>query len=154
MARTDYVGKAGELAAMSEFLLLEYNVAIPQVDTGDDVWVILDKRGTVWGVQVKTATGERRRYGYSGQFLVPLKQLQKRGDPPRIFVLALRAAFGQWDFLVIPQRVLRREQQSHGIGSLTPDGVQFYVAFQEEEAICSGRSWQRYRNNFHLESYR
>ncbi len=52
MARTDYVGKAGELAAMSEFLLLEYNVAIPQVDTGDDVWVILDKRGTVWGVQV------------------------------------------------------------------------------------------------------
>ena len=40
MARENYVGRAGQLAVMSEFLLRGYNVAIPEVDEGDDVLVV------------------------------------------------------------------------------------------------------------------
>jgi hypothetical protein len=39
MARENYVGRAGQLAVMAEFLLRGYNVAIPEVDEGDDIFV-------------------------------------------------------------------------------------------------------------------
>lgn len=34
-----YVGRAGQMAVMSEFLVRGYNVAIPEVDVGDDIFV-------------------------------------------------------------------------------------------------------------------
>lgn len=42
---------------MSEFLWRGYNVAIPEVDRGDDIFVVHDDDGTLHRVQVKTATG-------------------------------------------------------------------------------------------------
>ena len=48
-----YLGMAAHYAAMSEFLIRGYNVAIPAVDVGDDVLVIDDGQGTVSRVQVK-----------------------------------------------------------------------------------------------------
>ena len=39
MARSAYVGKAGQLAVMAEYLMRGYNVAMPEVDEGDDVFV-------------------------------------------------------------------------------------------------------------------
>ena len=38
MAGTSHIGKAGHLAAMAEFLLRGYNVAMPEVDVGDDIF--------------------------------------------------------------------------------------------------------------------
>lgn len=35
-----YVGRAGQMAAMAEFLLRGYNVAVPEVDVGDDIFVV------------------------------------------------------------------------------------------------------------------
>ena len=35
MEKKSHLGKAGQLAAMAEFLLRGYNVAIPEVDVGD-----------------------------------------------------------------------------------------------------------------------
>jgi hypothetical protein len=32
-----YIGKSGQLAAMSEFLWRGWNVAMPEVDEGDDI---------------------------------------------------------------------------------------------------------------------
>lgn len=40
-----YVGRAGQLAVMAELLLRGYNVAIPEVDVGDDVFVVRDRDG-------------------------------------------------------------------------------------------------------------
>jgi hypothetical protein len=40
-----YIGKAGHLAVMSEFLMLGWNVAIPEVDTGEDIFVVQDDDG-------------------------------------------------------------------------------------------------------------
>ena len=40
-----YLGKAGQLAAMSYFLMRGWNVATPEVDVGDDLFVVEDKKG-------------------------------------------------------------------------------------------------------------
>ncbi|MFN9688681.1 MAG: hypothetical protein ACK57X_07415 [Bacteroidota bacterium] len=41
---------------MSEFLTRGWNVAIPEVDVGDDIFVVQDDNGTLRRVQVKTST--------------------------------------------------------------------------------------------------
>src|SRR5690349_2763581 len=94
------VGRAGQLAVMSELLLRGYNVAIPEIDVGEDVWVVQDSRAHVWPVQVKTGTGKRKGYGYSGGFAIPLRQLRTPRFPLLIYVLALRAGVGRWEFVV------------------------------------------------------
>ena len=67
-----YLGKAGHLTVMSEFLTRGWNVAIPEVDVGDDIFVVQDDNGTLRRVQVKTSTSTQRQNGFSGQFNVPL----------------------------------------------------------------------------------
>ena len=71
-----YLGKAGHLVVMSEFLMLGWNVAIPEVDIGDDIFVVQDDNGTLRRVQVKTSNHTPRKSGYSGQFSVSIKNLQ------------------------------------------------------------------------------
>src|SRR4029453_5503917 len=103
-----YVGKGGQLAGMAEFLLRRYNVAMPEVDVGDDIFVVHDREGTMWRIQVKTAIGKRREYGYSGQFAVRREQLNTPKKPELVYVFALRRE-AQWDFAVIPRETLAKE---------------------------------------------
>lgn len=49
MVNRNYTGKSGQLAVMAEFLIRGYNVAMPEVDEGDDVFVVHhdgDQRGS------------------------------------------------------------------------------------------------------------
>lgn len=50
-----YIGMAGHLAVMSRFLARGYNAAIPEVDKGDDIFVVNHSTGKMWRVQVKTS---------------------------------------------------------------------------------------------------
>ena len=47
-----YVGRAGQMAVMAEFLVRGYNVAVPEVDVGDDIFVVKDNDGEYSRVQV------------------------------------------------------------------------------------------------------
>ena len=71
-----YLGKAGHLAVMSEFLMLGWNVAIPEVDIGDDIFVVQDDNGMLRRVQVKTSTATIRKTTFSGKFNISLKNLR------------------------------------------------------------------------------
>ncbi len=53
-----------------------WNVAIPEVDRGDDIFVVKDDDGDMKRVQVKTANANRTLRGYSTQFNVPKKTTQ------------------------------------------------------------------------------
>jgi hypothetical protein len=53
--RKTHFGRAGEYFAMSELLLRGWNVAVPVVDVGDDVFVIDDNDKTTWRLQVKAS---------------------------------------------------------------------------------------------------
>lgn len=63
MEKRSHLGMAGHYAAMSEFLYRGYNVAIPAVDIGDDVYVVEDQVGTMWRLQVKTSDAPEARAG-------------------------------------------------------------------------------------------
>ena len=44
--------------------MLGWNVAIPEVDIGDDIFVVQDDNGTLRRVQVKTSTSTDRKESY------------------------------------------------------------------------------------------
>jgi hypothetical protein len=85
-----YLGKAGHLTVMSEFLTRCWNVAIPEVDIGDDIFVVQDDNGTLRRVQVKTSTSTIRQASYSGQFIIPLGQLRNIANIPVHYVFIVR----------------------------------------------------------------
>jgi hypothetical protein len=147
MPDKNYVGKGGHLAVMGEFLLRGYNVAMPEVDVGDDIFVVHDRAGTLWRIQVKTAIGKVRGYGYSGQFAVQRTQLAQAKEPDLFYVFALRKG-PHWDHIVIPRRHLLFEQQKRGVGTVSGDKVLFNFRFAEARVLCSGRNFQSYRANW------
>lgn len=67
--RSLYIGRSGELAVLSEFLSRGYNAATPEVDSGENVFVIEDGRSGYWPVLVKTASAKKGKDGtLSGEF--------------------------------------------------------------------------------------
>ena len=50
-----YTGMSGQFVAMSEFLWRGYNVAVPAVDAGEDIFVVEAEEEVLRRVQVKTA---------------------------------------------------------------------------------------------------
>jgi hypothetical protein len=141
-----HVGKAGQLAVMAEFLLRGYNVAMPEVDIGDDIFVVHDREGQLWRIQVKTAVGKPTRRGHRGKFAVAEGQLRAKRVPDLFYVLSLRRG-PAWEYLVIPRRELFDEHETFSAGSRSGDNVIFAIHFTEASVICSGRDWQPRRNN-------
>jgi hypothetical protein len=147
MATTGHVGKAGHLAAMAEFLLRGYNTAMPEVDLGDDIFVVEDRRGQLWRIQVKTAIAQRTRKGYRAKFSVSIRQLATEKDPDLFFVFAVRLE-GRWEFLLIPRQQLRDEFERHRAGSRSRDNILFTVRLTGQSVICAQRDWQGWRGNW------
>jgi hypothetical protein len=104
--KTTQFGRAGEFFAMSELLLRGWNVAVPVVDVGDDVFVIDDKDKTSYRVQVKSAEPKLLDNGrYTACFALSRKQL----NAPRrmeLFYMFLVRISTRWRFLVVPREDL------------------------------------------------
>jgi hypothetical protein len=148
MASRGHVGKAGHLAVMSEFLLRGYNVAMPEVDLGDDIFVVEDRIGRLWRVQVKTAIGKRRRSGsYEAKVAVSTKQLTTDRDPDLFYVLALRDE-DRWEFLILPRKALVEEHNVHQVGSSSGGTILFTLRVTAKSVVCSKRDWQRWRGDW------
>ncbi len=70
-----YFGKAGQLVVMSEFLLRGWNVAIPEVDEGDDIFVVQYETSKLMRIQVKALNLKVQRNSKVAQFNISSKQL-------------------------------------------------------------------------------
>ena len=147
MASTAHVGRAGHLAVMAEFLLRGYNAAMPEVDTGDDIFVVEDQQGQLWRIQVKTAVGKPMRDGCRAKFSIALRQIETSKRPDLFFVFAVRL-HGRWEFLLLSRDELHSEHATHGVGSPSGDNVLITLRLTAESAICSGRDWQAWRGNW------
>jgi len=95
-----YLGRAGQMAVMAEFLVRGWNVAVPEVDVGDDIFVVRDSDGNLSRIQVKTASAQERKYGYTAQFNVSLSQLKTPITPELTYVFTVRSK-QNWDPLNI-----------------------------------------------------
>lgn len=137
MPSTHYVGKAGHLALMGEFCLLGYNVSIPEIDKGDDVFVVNDQTGAMWRLQVKTSIGRRQDNRRTYQFRIKETQIRQPQHPELHFAFALRNA-GRWRFLVMDRAVLRNYVQNQNLGTPALLYRQFvFVLHDDGRCICS-----------------
>lgn len=143
-----YTGRAGHLAAMAEFLLRGWNTAIPEVDVGDDIFVVRDSDGNLRRVQVKTAKAKRTRFGYNVVFNTSLTQLRTPITPDVTYVLAVRLE-DRWDaFIVINRETLDEEHSLNGIGSERGDRLTLPMSFKNGRILCGKRDFTSYREDW------
>lgn len=133
---------------MSEFLIRGWNVAIPEVDIGDDIFVVQDDNGTLRRVQVKTSTSTTRQNSYSGQFNVPLSQLRNIANIPVHYVFIVRQN-EQWSKpVVIRQDYLLDHLTNDKIGSEYDGILNLYFSYSSDKVECSGLDLTRYVSDF------
>jgi hypothetical protein len=147
-----YTGMSGHLAAMSEFLSLGYNVAIPEVDRGDDVFVVRDDDANLSRIQVKTANARTTLYGYRATVNVPRLQLETPRSPEVYYVFPVRHD-GRWkDFVVISREDLNTIRAATNMGTLV--GIRarqklvIQLAFRLNSVRTGTADFQPYRNNW------
>jgi hypothetical protein len=112
-----HFGRAGEYFAMSELLLRGWNVAVPVVDVGDDVFVIDDNDKTTWRLQVKSSTAEASpREGapaaLKAKFMLSRSQL-RTAQPIELFYMLMVRAEKSWRFFVVPRVELLRIRDAY-----------------------------------------
>ena len=133
---------------MSEFLTRGWNVAIPEVDIGDDIFVVQDDNGTLRRVQVKTSTSTIRQASFSGQFNVPLNQLKNIASIRVHYVFIVRH-INQWTKpVIIRQDYLLDHWQNDKIGSLHEGSLNLYFSYLNDGVECSGLDLSRYVGDF------
>ena len=148
-ARRRYLGASGQMAVMAELLDRGCNVAVPEVDTGEDVFAFAQGEQPPDRIQVKRSTAKRRSGGhYVADIKVPLRQLESV-DSQLFFAFAIRLD-GRWiDFVVISRYDLYVLVENEGIGSLEHDKLmrRFQLVFEGDDALrCGGCDLNRHRN--------
>ncbi len=143
-----YLGKAGHLTVMSEFLTRGWNVAIPEVDIGDDIFVVQDDNGTLRRVQVKTSASTIRQSSFSGQFNVPLPQLKNITNIPVHYVFIVRHNSGWTKPVIIRQDYLLDHWQTDKIGSVHENSLNLYFSYSTDTVECSGFDFSKYVSDF------
>ena len=141
---------------MAELLARGWNVSVPEVDVGDDVFVARDDATELTRVQVKTATPVPAGAGLVAAFKLPADQVRRAGNVPLVFVFAVPRA-SSWDFFVVPQRDLldlRERYVSAGRtgrgrpASSHADTWMFEVLLVDDRASAWGADLARWRNDW------
>ena len=131
---------------MSEFLTRGWNVAIPEVDIGDDIFVVQDDNGTLRRVQVKTSTSTIRTNSFSGQFNVLLTQLKSIGNIQVHYVFVVRHKDLWTKPIIIRQDYLLDHWQKDKIGSKHGSNLNLYFSYSKRNKVeCSGFKFEQVR---------
>lgn len=143
-----YTGRSGQLAVLAELLQRECNAAIPEVDTGEDVFAFRDGSDVIARLQVKTANAKplKTADGYTAQFSVPLAQLGRRDVPPLYYVFPVRFA-GRWqDFLIVQRWQLSDLYEAGTLGIENAGALKLTLSFRTHDVRCGRVSLQAFRN--------
>jgi hypothetical protein len=120
---------------------------MPEVDVGEDIFVVRDEDGDLSRIQVKAAVGKGAKT-ISGIFKVSLSQLMKPYQPPLYYVFALHHD-GLWrEFVILPRTMLRKFHTGSGMGHVIDGNILLHLSFTDTEVVCSGTNLQSYRNNW------
>lgn len=145
-----YLGKAGQLAVMAEIAVRNYNVAIPEVDVGDDIFVVGDASGQLWRVQVKTARATLHRSGeVRAQFSVNRRQLMGPIAPELHYSFVIRHADRWYAFINVQRPDLLKILQRPDARIASDDGKATFTLRCTPDAVLCGRvDLQAYRDNW------
>jgi hypothetical protein len=153
---------AGHLAAMSEFVLRGYNVAVPMVDVGDDVFVVDDRDGALRRIQVKSAEQAADAGDSPGAktvvYRLSRRQLRKAKRNELYYMFMIRWA-DRWRFILVPRVDLDELHKAHvarsadaaghgpkprGDEDVTTDTLMLRVVWSADDATGWGSSFARY----------
>lgn len=143
-----YLGKAGHLNIMSEFLMLGWNVAIPEVDIGDDIFVVQDDNGTLRRVQVKTSTSTPRKGSFSAQFSVSVKNLRNISTILIHYIFLVRHNTEWSKPVIIRQDYLLDHFENNNAGAEAKGNIIFYFSYTHDKVECSGQDFTKYIQDF------
>jgi hypothetical protein len=142
-----YTGRSGHLAVMAEFLHRGYNAAIPEVERGDDIFVVQDDNGDLSRIQVKAANGKGRKRWYA-QYAIPVGQLKRVQVPDLWYVFAIWHEDRWRDFLVIARADLNNYQAAVGLGPEQNGKLLLRLSYGPGDVRCAGLDLQPFRNNW------
>ena len=139
MPATQYVGKAGHLAVMGELCLRGYNVAMPEIDKGDDIFVVKDEGGAMWRLQIKTSLGTANKNSRRYQYRIRKSAIQTPQTPELHFIFVMREGSRTWRYLVMDRAVLRNYVNNQDMGSSGAAYHQLYMTLGNDgTVVCSG----------------
>jgi hypothetical protein len=149
-----YTGRGGQMAVLAKLLLRRINVAVPEIDEGEDVLAFVVHEPEVTRIQVKTAVAEllKEEGRYAARVSVPLEQLRRSGLIDLYYVFAIRLGDKWRDFIIISREELHHQNQVHGVGYVnrTSRELQLYLSFTPQTVLCSGQDWRRYREGWQV----
>lgn len=161
-----HYGMAGHLAAMSEFLLRGYNVAIPMVDVGDDVFVVDDRDGALRRIQVKSAerTADTQERGSEKTVSYKLSRRQlRKAKATELFYMFMVRWERRWRFVLIPRLDLDELQRAYvarrdgatgrgakpkGDDDVSTDVLMLRITWSEDDAVGWGVSFKDYMDRW------
>lgn len=95
-----YLGKAGEMAVMSELLFWGYNASAMLVDSGIDI--VASKAGKYFHLQVKTSTDNEGRFYFS----IKQSSFQSNHNSSTFYIFVLRRKVNS-EFIIIPSTYMQ-----------------------------------------------
>lgn len=148
-----YKGKSGHLFVMSELLWRGWNVGIPEVDVGDDVFVVHDLKGDLRRVQVKTTSAafyKNKAKGYYADFTIPYSQLKKPKRNEPIFALVVRTENSFNDVILIDRIKLEEIfDKKNKKQNTKAKNVGLHISFNNKNCSYKHDSEiKKYRNNW------
>lgn len=154
MSQSSCFGMAGHLAAMSEFLLRGYNVALPFVDRGDDILTIEDADSLIRRVQVKTSNTVLRGTTIRLKYKLKARQLHTPDRETQLFYMFMWRNVARWHWILVSRGQLndirveaenRRNTLRNRCNELTLD-IRLDTA--DAEPILWGQSLAPYHNHW------
>jgi hypothetical protein len=97
---TGYLGRAGEMAVMSELLFRNFNVSMMMVDKGIDI-IAANEDGKYFHVQVKTTSSSDGNYNFS----IKRKAFDFNNSGQTFYIFVMRNP-SKTDFLILPNPIL------------------------------------------------
>lgn len=166
-----YTGMSGQFFAMSKFLWRGYNVAVPAIDVGEDVFVVeatTEKgRGMLRRVQVKTAgRGKIENGNKIVQFNLSRIQLNTAPSHGELYYMFITRWDDMnpaidWRFVLISRVQLndiRAQMTASGGPGRRPkedgesqDQITIRVKFSEQDALAWGQSLKDYMDRWSAE---
>jgi hypothetical protein len=151
MGRRDlFTGRSGQLALMSEFLIRGINVAVPEVDIGEDIVVVRDDNDILFRVQVKTANAlpHARTANFSAQFNLSMQQLEG-GSQNLIYAFVVRRNNRWEEFVIVRRSILYDLRTRYAIGTQDARGnLLLKLSFTPTAITNKGLSLQPFRSRF------
>ncbi len=103
------------MAVMAELAWRGYNVAMPEIDIGDDIFAVNDTSGNMWRIQVKYGKVRKQKKSVAAVFPCRKDQLEKPNTPELYYVFVFRDKF--WRFAIFSRASLLTHHQSNQFGS-------------------------------------